>query len=159
MRYVVRYVGDGLRHSDTFEELHASCFPWAGAGHKYGPTRKGCKSGHWFLIEAYGYPSPGQVTPIGFAMLKPSFRWQKTGYLARAGVLTDHRGHGLQLRLIRARIKLARTLGYEWLISETIDNPQSANNLVSAGFRAWHPAANDRWNKRRDVTFWRCKVA
>lgn len=154
MRYSVHYVGDGLKHADTFEGLHAECFPWAGDTYRYGPTRKGCKGGHWFLIHTVD--AAGPKIPVGFAMLKPSMRWHRTGYLARAGVLPEHRGNKLQLRLIRARIKLARNLGWRWLISETIDNPQSANNLIAAGFRAYHPKV--KWNKRKDATFWRCEL-
>lgn len=81
--------------------------------------------------------------PVGFAGLSPVANWPTAGYMCRAGVLREHRGHGLQRRLIKARIRKARALGWSYLITTTYDNPQSANNLIKMGFKMYTPA--DRW--------------
>lgn len=90
--------------------------------------------GFWWIA----YTEDGQ--PAAFASMKPSMRWQETGYLSRSGVLEQHRGRGLQKRLIRVRIRKARQLGWQWLLSDTSDNPQSANSLIACGFRMYAPS-------------------
>ncbi len=90
--------------------------------------------GFWWIA----YAEDGQ--PAAFASMKPSIRWQETGYLSRSGVLEPHRGNGLQKRLIRVRVRKARELGWKWLLSDTSDNPESANSLISCGFRMYTPS-------------------
>lgn len=90
-------------------------------------------AGHWWI--AYD----GQL-PIGFAGLLPSVKWSDAGYLCRAGVVRSHRGHGIQKRLIRVRERKARSLQWSWLVSDTLDNPASANSLIHCGYRLFHPA-------------------
>ena len=88
--------------------------------------------GHWWLV------FDGE-DPVGFASMVPSFRWDKTGYLNRAGILTPYRGKGLQKRLIKVREAYARRIGYEHLISDTRFNPPSANSLIACGFKTYTP--------------------
>jgi GNAT superfamily N-acetyltransferase len=78
--------------------------------------------------------------PVGFAGLYQSSRWCDAGYLCRAGVVPSHRGQGLQKRLIRARERKARAVGFRWLITDTNDNPSSGNSLISSGFRLYSPS-------------------
>ena len=78
-------------------------------------------------------------TPAGFCSMRPSVRWQQTGYLSRSGVLEGHRGRGLQRRMIQTRIRKARALGWLWLLSDTSENPASANSLIACGFKLYDP--------------------
>lgn len=91
------------------------------------------REGYWWI--AYKGDEP-----VGFAGMKESLSFPGNGYLCRAGVLEAHRGNGLQPRLLAARERKARELGFKWLLSDTYDNPHSTNNLIKAGFRAYeHP--------------------
>lgn len=89
-------------------------------------------TGHWWVMWE------GE-TPIGFCGMRRSARWCDTGYLCRAGVMPSMQGKGLQKRLIRVREKYARKLKWRWLISDTTDNPASANSLISCGFKMFTP--------------------
>lgn len=85
----------------------------------------------WWLAEEDG-------VPVGFAGAK---LWPLDGhvYLARAGVVPSARGRGVQKRLIRARVAWAKKLGARGCYTYTIDNPASANALISCGFRMFEP--------------------
>ena len=78
--------------------------------------------GHWWVA----YAECGK--PVGFAGLVRSTRWTDTGYLCRAGVLDGFTGHGLQKRLIKVRQAQARKLNWNWLITDTTNNPPSSNS-------------------------------
>lgn len=88
--------------------------------------------GHWWVVTTGGQG-------VAFAGLLPVPSWPGTGYLCRAGVTRSHRGHGLQRRMIAARIAKAKSLGMERVITTTYDNPQSSNNIIAAGFRMYQP--------------------
>lgn len=77
--------------------------------------------------------------PAAFAVIAKSVMLRKTGYLARAGVVKRYRGLGLQKALIRTRLKYAAHQGWHLALTETYDNPPSANSLISCGFRMYHP--------------------
>lgn len=99
--------------------------------------------GHWWV--AY----EGSL-PVAFCGLHPSQRESNTGYLCRAGVVESRRGHRLQRRLIGARERFARRLGYTALVTDTIPgNPASSNNLIASGFRMFTP--DIQW-----ATEWSC---
>jgi GNAT superfamily N-acetyltransferase len=105
--------------------------------------------GHWWIAYAE------DEKPVGFAGLVRSIKWTDTGYLCRAGVLDGYTGHGLQKRLILARIKQARKLGWNWCITDTTDNPASANSLINAGFKIYTPG--QPWSFRNAI-YWKYKV-
>ena len=105
--------------------------------------------GHWWIA----YAEDGK--PVAFAGLVRSIKWTDTGYLCRAGVLDGYTGHGLQKRLIQARIKQARKLGWNWCITDTTNNPASANSLINAGFKIYTPA--NKWSFRNAI-YWKYKV-
>jgi GNAT superfamily N-acetyltransferase len=105
--------------------------------------------GHWWIA----YAADGK--PVAFAGLVRSIKWTDTGYLCRAGVLDDYTGHGLQKRLIIARVKQARKLGWNWCITDTTNNPASANSLINAGFKIYTPA--NKWSFRNAI-YWKYKV-
>lgn len=78
---------------------------------------------------------------VAFSGLGMSSRWSDAVYLCRAGVLHTARGQGLQKRMIRVRENKARALGMRWLVTDTTDNPASANSLITCGFRMFTPSA------------------
>lgn len=85
------------------------------------------RSTEWWVAEDLN----GRI--VAFAAIKIK---KATGELIRAGVLPQHRGNGLQRRLIDARIESAAAHGLQSVTTYTVtDNPASANNLIAAGFR------------------------
>jgi ribosomal protein S18 acetylase RimI-like enzyme len=105
--------------------------------------------GHWWVA----YTEEGK--PVAFAGLIRSQQWSNAGYMCRAGVLEKYQGYGLQKRLIRARIKKARSLNWEWLITDTTDNPASSNSLISMGFKIYEPKVP--WANKNSL-YWRLNV-
>jgi len=89
---------------------------------------------YWYVA----YTQDGEAA--GFAGIVPSTRWSDTMYLCRAGVVLAHRGRGLQKKLIKARIRKAKALGMNWVITDTNQNPASANSLISTGFKVFDPS-------------------
>lgn len=79
--------------------------------------------------------------PIAYLGLMPSRRMANAAYLVRVGVLKAHRGNGLQLRLMRVAERYARRQGFPVIISDTTDNPPSANNFIRAGYQMFDPPA------------------
>ena len=130
---------DFLEEEEEIQELHRMCF---------GIRLKDFGHGFWWLAYL-------DDVPVGFAGLHASVQWERTGYLARAGVHPDARGRGLQRRLIRARIAKARRLGWHWLITDTVANPTSSNNLIACGFRAYEPSKP--WASKA-AAYWRLKI-
>lgn len=125
MSYRIREV-DGGEYADVLTELHEACFDGTAAQPDY-------DAGHWWL--AYDE----RKEAIGFAGITPSSLDEYTGYLKRAGVLEEHRGHGLQKRLIRVREARAKKNGWLRIVTDCTDNPNSANNLYRAGYRMLRP--------------------
>lgn len=104
--------------------LQLSCLP----GDKAFPIESG-----WWHIAYAG------KQPVGFSGMVPSVRWTDCVYLCRAGVLDEYQGQGLQKRLIRVRLKTAKKLGYKWAVTDTYENPASANSLIAVGFKTFKP--------------------
>ena len=92
------------------------------------------QSGFWWIC----YTEHG--IPAAFCSLHASIRWALTGYLSRSGVLPKYQGQGLQKRMIRVREAKARRMGWKWLISDTSQNPASANSLIACGFKMYEPS-------------------
>ena len=105
--------------------------------------------GHWWIA----YAEDGK--PVGFAGLVRSTRWNDTGYFCRAGVLDGFTGHGLQKRLIKARLAQAKRLGWNWCITDTTDNPASSNSLIACGFKLYTPSSP--WSFKHAL-YWKYKV-
>lgn len=89
--------------------------------------------------EGYWWMAWKGFTPVAFAGLKEGKSAPATGYLHRSGVLPMHRGHGLQVRLIRAREGMARELGWTRVVTDTTANVHSANSLIRAGYLLFKP--------------------
>jgi ribosomal protein S18 acetylase RimI-like enzyme len=88
--------------------------------------------GHWWLAYC-------EATAIGFAGVVPSTHVRCAGYIHRVGVLAEHRGYGLQLRLLRAMEVRAGRNGWRCVVSDTTRNIASANNFIRAGYRLYQP--------------------
>ena len=106
--------------------------------------------GHWWVA----YTEDDR--PVGFAGLIRSHSWSNAGYMCRAGVLLQFQGYGLQKRLIQARVRKARSLNWEWLLTDTTDNPPSANSLISMGFKLYEPSKP--WANKNSL-YWRLNVS
>ena len=116
------------------DSMIAECFSAGDFKHEQLPK---AATGYWWVA------FKGK-TPVAFACLRPSVRWENTGYLSIAGVLPAWRGQGLQRRLIHKRVQYARSLGWHTVITDTInDNAASMRSLVSCGFRPYLPST--RW--------------
>lgn len=132
---------DGTRCIETLESLHRAILP--------SDQLPDFDKGWWWIATNDG-------KPVAFAGMHPSTQWWDTLYLCRSGVLPLAQGKGLQLRLIKARERHAKTLGKTWLITDTRENPASANSLIKADFRLYEPAAP--WSFRTAL-YWRKRIA
>jgi GNAT superfamily N-acetyltransferase len=112
--------------------------------------RPNLERGWWWLVYGMDWGSPKE--PIAFCGLTPTYSTPGTSYLKRAGVLHAFRGRGLQRRMIAVREKRARREGFTTMITDTTDNPASANSLIRAGYKIFEPA--DRWAFPRSI-YWR----
>lgn len=119
---------DGTReaYANTLRALHELCFGDSA------PQIKPEEGGYWWLTYHEG-------EPVAFCGMLPSQQWKKTGYLYRVGVLKDHRGKGLQQRLIAVRERYARQLGWTHTVSDTNENIPSANSLIRRGYIMYEP--------------------
>lgn len=104
------------------------------------------EQGFWWLGTR---PDGGAVC---FAGMEPSLSFAFAGYMCRAGVLRSYRGRGLQMRLIRARERKARSLKWTLMRSDTTNNIPSANTLIRAGYRLYQPAVPYSFP---DTLYWR----
>ena len=130
-----------IRHPKIQNELSVlqkKCLPY--------DTPYDTNYGYWWIV----YDSLN--LPCAFSGLVFSVRWFDTGYLCRAGVLPSHRGQGIQKKLIRARIRQARALGWKWLITDTYRNPASSNSLIACGFKLFEPSKP--WGIK-ETLYWR----
>jgi GNAT superfamily N-acetyltransferase len=89
---------------------------------------------------------------VAFAGVVPSTHAKNSGYFCRVGVLEEHRGHSLQLRLMRAIELQGRRHGWDSIVSDTTDNHVSANNFIKAGYRLYVPEAPWAWS---NTLYWR----
>jgi len=104
--------------------------------------------GYWWIATQDG-------VDCGFAGLVCSPWWSDCGYLIRCGVVPDCRGQGLQKKFIRVRIRQAKALKMNWVITSTYDNPASANSLISCGFKMFNPTKP--WMTKH-TSYWRLKL-
>lgn len=90
--------------------------------------------------------------PVGFAGMVPSRRYKNVGYLKRAGVSAEHRGHGIQLRFFKVREQKARKIGWTHIVSESTNTIYSANNFIRSGYMLFEP--KERWAFESSL-YWR----
>jgi GNAT superfamily N-acetyltransferase len=132
MAYRIREV-DGLDEEivDLLRELHEECFGDSAPN----ISAEEAARGHWWL--AFAIDERRELA--GFCGLTPTYADETLGYLKRAAVRKEHRGHRLQRRFVRVREAKARRLGMRGIITDTSDNPSSANNLIKCGYRMFTP--------------------
>jgi GNAT superfamily N-acetyltransferase len=90
--------------------------------------------------------------PVAFAGVVPSTHARNCGYFSRVGVLPQHWGRGLQLRLMRAVEARSRRIGWNSIVSDTTNNSFSANNFIKAGYRLFEPEVPWAWSH---TLYWR----
>lgn len=89
--------------------------------------------GYWWVVE----DEPSHT--VAFACLKVC-KGTAYGYLARSGVYENHRGKGLQRKLIRVREAYARKLGLTHMVCDTSRaNLASSNSLIACGYKLYTP--------------------
>lgn len=93
------------------------------------------------FTEGYWWLAHHKETPIAFLGVRQSTLGPDVGYFTRVGVLTWWRGYGLQLRLMRAMHAKAKRVGWTRIVTDTLNNPPSANNIIRAGYRMFEPDA------------------
>lgn len=87
--------------------------------------------GWWWLVKKDGIPAAF----LGMTKLP----LENAGYVARVGVLAPFRGAGMQKHLMRVAERKARALGWQKLISTTLNNPPSANSFIACGYKTYEP--------------------
>ena len=107
-------------------ELHRLTFLDAGTIPKF-------DQGYWWLAFH-------DAEAVAFAGVVPSTHVCNAGYFCPVGVLSEHWGNRLQLRLMRALEAGARLNGWCSIVSDTTDNLSSANNFIRAGYRLFEPS-------------------
>ena len=117
--------------SDSLTELHRLTFLDTAVIPKF-------DQGYWWLAFH-------DVEAVAFAGVIPSTHVCNAGYFCRVGVLSEHWGHRLQLRLMRALEARARLNGWCSIVSDTMDNLLSANNFIRAGYRLFEPRHPWAW--------------
>jgi GNAT superfamily N-acetyltransferase len=127
MTYAIRKVdADDEEIAELLRNLHDETF--GSTAPQIDPER-----GWWWLAH------DGREV-AGFCGLAPTYAQPgDVGYLKRAAVRLPHRGQGLQRRFVRVREAQARRVGLRTLVSDTTNNPPSANNLISCGYRIYTP--------------------
>ena len=128
------------KNKKLFASLQKTCLPYDSV---YTETKA------WYWV---GYFNK---TPIAFCVLAPSLQWSDCVYLARAGVVKEFRGRGLQKRMISIRERWARKQGYKWIVSDTTENPASANSLIGRGYKIYEPS--NPWGFKHSL-YWRKRL-
>lgn len=77
---------------------------------------------------------------VAFAGVMQSFLGNDIGYFNRVGVLPNHRGHGLQRRLMKAFEAKSKRVGWSTIVTDTTDNNTSANNIITCGYKLFTPS-------------------
>lgn len=90
------------------------------------------ETGWWWLLKT----DPSVL--VGFCGMVSMLPFPGVGYLKRAYISPDHRGRGLQLKMIEARIEKAKELGWHLLVTETTSR-YAAHNFAMAGFEPCEP--------------------
>ncbi len=126
--YRIREV-DADEYEDELEHLHRATF-------NDGTPLADFTEGYWWI--AFEQTKYGPA-PAAFIGIRQSILGLHTGYFIRVGVLDLHRGHGLQRRLMRAMEQKAKKVGWVRIVTDTRNNPHSANNIIAAGYRMFNP--------------------
>jgi GNAT superfamily N-acetyltransferase len=125
--------------AETLDELHRTTFFDSAPLPPF-------DAGYWWLVYR-------GTAPVAFAGMVQSTHAPNAGYLCRVGVIREHWGRSLQLRLLRAAACRARRTGWHSMVSDTTDNVISANNFIRAGYRLYRPRSP--WGWPNTLYWWR----
>ena len=88
--------------------------------------------------------------PLGFAGI--TFWGNGKAFLSLAGVLAEHRGRGIQKRLIQARLRYAKKWKVHQVVTYTVvNNPESMRSLIRCGMLPYTPKT--KWAGHKVVYF------
>lgn len=130
---------DGETHAEVLRHLNSqypTAFPPLSDEH--------LATGFWWLLKT----DCGIL--CGFAGMVEMSPFPGVGYLKRAFISPDHRGHGLHIHMIEAREAKARELGWHLLVTETTSQ-NAARNFDRAGFERCHP--EQPWGAKASIYF------
>ena len=149
MNFLIKEVdADEPHYRDEIIDLHDLTF--------FDPlVRPDLPRGYWWLVydkRHWEYRKVMTPQAVAFCGLTEALATPGSGYLKRVGVLKAYRGQGLQRRLITVRERKARKLGLTTMLTDTTDNPPSANSLIKAGYRIFEPSY--RWAFKHSI-YWR----
>ena len=140
--YRIRAVDGGDDEvAEALRELHQRTFLDSAAMPRF-------ERGTWWLAH-HG------AEAVAFAGVVPSTHVRNSGYFCRVGVVQEHQGHALQRRLMRAIEADARRSGWHSVVSDTTDNPVSANNFIATGYRLFDPERPWGWS---NTLYWRKQI-
>lgn len=105
--------------------------------------------------DGYWWIASKDDVDCGFSGLIHSPWWADCVMLVRCGVVPMFRGQGLQKKFIRVRIRQAKALKMNWIVTSTFDNPASSNSLISCGFKLFNP--RKPW-MCENTLYWRLKL-
>jgi GNAT superfamily N-acetyltransferase len=152
LNFLIKAVdADDPHYRDEIIDLHDLTF--------FDPlVRPDLPRGYWWLVydKAAWARWAMPCSPIAFCGLTEALATPGHGYLKRAGVLHAYRGQGLQRKLITVRERKARKLGLTTMLTDTTDNPPSANSLIRAGYKIFEPQY--RWAFKHSI-YWRKDLA
>lgn len=131
MLFRIREV-DAEDEHETLTELHQQTFLPGEA------PMADFTEGHWWIAFWTGR-SGCIMRPVAFLGIIQSNQGDDVGYFKRVGVLPEYRGYGLQTRLMRAMHNKARRVGWSRIVTDTRENPHSANNIIRAGYYMFEP--------------------
>jgi GNAT superfamily N-acetyltransferase len=123
---------DGANAAEVLRDQNQIAFA------KYPLTDDHLDLGYWWLLKT------DSGTLCGFCGLVPNEPFPGVGYCKRAYISPDHRGRGLQLKMLEARIEKAQELGWHLLVSETT-SVYAAHNFARAGFEPCEP--EQKWGE------------
>lgn len=82
----------------------------------------------------------GTEYPVGFCAVRRAHSNRAWAFLARAALLREARGHGIQRRMIEARERWARSEGMEGTLTYVSNrNEASLVNLLRQGYHIYDP--------------------
>ena len=124
MKFSVRAIPATGGYVDSIRWMDRVCFP--------GEATLSFDGAYWWIA------FDEDDIPAAYASV--TYFHNGTAFLSRAGVLPGSRGNGLQRRLVRARERQIKTVGYKRIVSYTSkDNIVSGNNLIRCGYKMYKP--------------------
>jgi GNAT superfamily N-acetyltransferase len=130
---------DGVAFADVINEFNSYVEEWPLLQERH------FTAGYWWIVYL-------DTEPVAFAGLVPFDPCLHVGYCKRCYVKPDHHGHGLQFRMLMAREKKARELGWTMIVSECGENNLwSASNFRKAGYIEFEP--EQPWAKEPSIYF------